>query len=287
EAVKSIFIAKGRPSDNPLIVHIANKEDIYKVARTVSKDAQKIIDDVMPNSITIVLPKKDTVPDIVTAGMDTVGIRMPKSLEARLFITACNTPIAAPSANTSSRPSPTNYSDVYEDMSGKISAILMGEPCQVGIESTVLDLTGDEPLILRPGIITASYLSNVLGKTVKVLTDPTSKVNSPGVRYKHYAPKCPMILNRDGNSDKLTQFYNDCVSQGYNPVLLVQNPRNYIGFNTYSLGETDQDVARNLFSALRSCERQYNYIIASYVSVTELSESILNRLVRSCGGKLL
>ncbi|MEG2015194.1 MAG: L-threonylcarbamoyladenylate synthase, partial [Clostridia bacterium] len=170
EAVKSIFIAKGRPSDNPLIVHIANKEDIYKVARTVSKDAQKIIDDVMPNSITIVLPKKDTVPDIVTAGMDTVGIRMPKSLEARLFITACNTPIAAPSANTSSRPSPTNYSDVYEDMSGKISAILMGEPCQVGIESTVLDLTGDEPLILRPGIITASYLSNVLGKTVKVLT---------------------------------------------------------------------------------------------------------------------
>ena len=287
DAVKSTFVAKGRPSDNPLIVHIYDKSQVYEIASVVSEDAQKVIDQIMPDSITIVLPKKANISHAITAGLDTVAIRMPKSAEARKFLQACQVPVTAPSANTSSRPSPTTWQRVAEDMDGKISAILCGEPCQVGIESTVLDLTHDEPLILRPGIVTPEQIEAVLGKPVRVLTNPKEKVNSPGVKYKHYAPKVPMALDLSGDTTKLCSYYDNLVAQGLNPVLLVEDVSAFGTRNVHPIGTTDEQVAQNLFENLRVLEQSYNYIIASYTSKTSFAESILNRLTRSASNNII
>ena len=287
QAVLSTFTAKGRPSDNPLIVHIYDKSQVWQIAREVSPDAQKIIDQIMPASITIVLPKKANISDAITAGLDTVAIRMPKSAEARRFLEACQVPVTAPSANTSSRPSPTTWQRVAEDMDGKISAILCGEPCQVGIESTVLDLTHDEPLILRPGVVTPEQIESVLGKPVRVLTNPKEKVNSPGVKYKHYAPKVPMALDLSGDTAKLSGYYDTLVKQGLNPVLLVEDVSAFGTRNVHPIGTTDEQVAQNLFENLRILEQSYNYIIASYTSKTSFATSILNRLTRSASNNII
>ena len=287
DAVKSTFVAKGRPSDNPLIVHIYDKSQVYEIASVVSEDAQKVIDQIMPDSITIVLPKKANISHAITAGLDTVAIRMPKSAEARKFLQACQVPVTAPSANTSSRPSPTTWQRVAEDMDGKISAILCGEPCQVGIESTVLDLTHDEPLILRPGIVTPEQIEAVLGKPVRVLTNPKEKVNSPGVKYKHYAPKVPMALDLSGDTTKLCSYYDNLVAQGLNPVLLVEDVSAFGTRNVHPIGTTDEQVAQNLFENLRVLEQSHNYIIASYTSKTSFAESILNRLTRSASNNII
>ena len=286
-AVLSTFTAKGRPSDNPLIVHIYDKSQVWQIAREVSADAQKIIDQIMPASITIVLPKRANISDAITAGLDTVAIRMPKSAEARKFLEACQVPVTAPSANTSSRPSPTTWQRVAEDMDGKISAILCGEPCQVGIESTVLDLTHNEPLILRPGVVTPEQIESVLGKPVRVLTNPKEKVNSPGVKYKHYAPKVPMALDLSGDTTKLCNYYDSLVKQGLNPVLLVEDVSAFGTRNVHPIGTTDEQVAQNLFENLRILEQSYNYIIASYTSKTSFATSILNRLTRSASNNII
>lgn len=287
QAVLSTFTAKGRPSDNPLIVHIYDKSQVWQIAREVSADAQKIIEHIMPASITIVLPKRANISNAITAGLDTVAIRMPKSAEARKFLEACQVPVTAPSANTSSRPSPTTWQRVAEDMDGKISAILCGEPCQVGIESTVLDLTHDEPLILRPGVVTPEQIESVLGKPVRVLTNPKEKVNSPGVKYKHYAPKVPMALDLSGDTTKLCNYYDTLVKQGLNPVLLVEDVSAFGTRNVHPIGTTDEQVAQNLFENLRILEQSYNYIIASYTSKTSFATSILNRLTRSASNNII
>lgn len=287
QAVMSTFAAKGRPSDNPLIVHIYDKSQVWQIAREVNDDAQKIIEQIMPASITIVLPKKANISNAITAGLDTVAIRMPKSLEARKFLEACQVPVTAPSANTSSRPSPTTWQRVEQDMSGKISAILCGEPCQVGIESTVLDLSHDEPLVLRPGVVTPEQISKVLGKPVRVLTNPKEKVNSPGVKYKHYAPKVPMALDLSGDVAKLASYYDNLVAQGLNPVLLVEDVSLFGNRNVHPIGTTDEQVAQNLFENLRILEEHYNYIVASYTSKTSFAQSILNRLTRSASNNII
>lgn len=287
QAVKSTYVAKGRPSDNPLIVHVWDKRQIFDIASYVSPEAEKIIDEVMPESITIVLPKKPIISDVITAGLPTVAIRMPKSAEARKFLQYAEVPVTAPSANTSSRPSPTNWQRVRDDMDGKIAAILCGADCDVGIESTVLDLTGDEPRILRPGIVTPERLRQVLGKPVEVITDPKSKVNSPGVKYKHYAPKVPMALDLSGDTAKLAAYYDELVARGAKPVLLVEHPELFGNRNAVCIGKTDLAVAQGLFENLRLLENEFDYIIASFTSKTELAQSILNRLVRSAAHNVI
>lgn len=287
QAVKSTYVAKGRPSDNPLIVHVYDKSQIYQIARCVSPDAERIIDSLMPASLTIVLPKLSIIDDCITAGLDTVAIRMPSSAQARAFLKAANVPVTAPSANTSGRPSPTTWQRVSEDLDGKVSAIMCGEPCAVGIESTVLDLSRGEPLILRPGVVTPKEIERVLGKPVAVVTNPKSKVNSPGVRYKHYAPKVPMALDVSGDTDKLTRYYDGLIEQGYNPVLLVERPDEFGSRSAFCIGRTDEEAAQNLFENLRILENKYDYIIASFSSKTQFAESILNRLVRSAGQNII
>ena len=257
------------------------------MAREVNDDALKIIDALMPASLTVVLPKKSSISDAITAGLDTVAIRMPSSEQARLFLKYAEVPVTAPSANLSGRPSPTTWQRVYDDLKGKISAILQGEPCQVGIESTVLDLSGSEPLILRPGVVTPAMIEDVLGKSVRVVTNPKEKVNSPGVRYKHYAPKVPMALDLSGDVQKLCRFYDELVVTGRNPALLVEKPQLFGNRNAFPIGSTDEEVARNLFENLRVLEKRSDYIIASFTSQTPFAESILNRLVRSAGNNII
>ncbi len=157
----------------------------------------------------------------------------------------------------------------------------------MGIESTVVDCCGETPLVLRPGKITPEMLEKLLGKPVRVVTNPKEKVNSPGVRYKHYAPKVPMALNLDGNAETLKNYYFEMIKQGKNPVLLVQNPEQFQGFNTHLLGRTDEEVAQNLFEDLRYLEKRYDCIIASFTSKTSFAESILNRLVRSASHNII
>ncbi len=283
-AVKNSYSAKGRPSDNPLIVHVYDKSQIYDIAREVSSDAEKIIDSLLPASLTIVLPKRNVIDDCITAGLDTVAIRMPLSVQAREFLRYANVPVTAPSANLSGRPSPTVWQRVAEDLDGRIAAVLCGQPCGVGIESTVLDLSRDEPLILRPGIVTPQDIQAVLHKKVTVVTDPKAIVNSPGVRYKHYAPRVPMALDVSGDADKLANYYDEITC---NPVLLVEHPEAFGGRNVRLIGRTDEEVARSLFENLRVLETQFDYIIASFSSKTQFAESILNRLTRSAGQNII
>lgn len=293
QAVKNIFLAKGRPSDNPLIAHVWDKSQIYEIASEISADAQKVIDRFMPGSITIVLPKKDVISGVVTAGLNTVAVRMPRSTEAREFLRYANVPVAAPSANLSGRPSPTTWQRVQEDMDGKIAAILCGEACDVGIESTVLDLSREEPIILRPGAVSAKHIQEALNKPVQILTDPTSKVNSPGVRYKHYAPKVPMVLDLTDDYKKLCAYYDQKVAEGYNPVLLVHHPFRYGHRNALSMGMDIEDVARGLYERLRYLETRYDFIIASFCNEEgtlyggEIGLGIIDRLTKAAGGNII
>lgn len=172
-------------------------------------------------------------------------------------------------------------------MDGKISAVLCGKDCEVGIESTVLDLSREEPLILRPGAVTPDMIENVLKKKVEVLKDPTAKVNSPGIRYKHYAPSVPLVLELEGDVNKLKAFYAETEKSGKRPVLLVEKPEEFNGFNAVCIGRTDEETSHNLFENLRTLEKKYDYIIASYSSKTAYAESILNRLIRSAGNNVI
>ncbi len=283
-AVRKIFVAKGRPQDNPLIVHIGSKEQIPSVAAEIPPDAEKIIDAFLPGSLTVVLKKRPEICDVVTAGLQTVGIRMPLSEEARQFLNACGVPIAAPSANTSGRPSPTTAEHVLQDLDGKIPCILKGKNCEVGIESTVLDLSRGEPLLLRPGIVTAEEIEKVLQKPVIVPNRFDRTMNSPGIRYRHYAPEIPVWLNTDGNTEKIREKYMQL--QGRRAVLcLEQTALQLQDLPCVSLGRNAREGARNVFSLLRKCEKEYDVLIAVWADGTSIGNSVLNRLKKSAGGK--
>lgn len=195
-AVDKIFAAKGRPSDNPLIVHIAHSKDVSQLAKEVSEQARLCMDHFWPGPLTLILPCTDLIPTNVTAGLDTVGIRMPDHETALQLIALAGVPLAAPSANRSGRPSPTTADHVWEDLAGRIAGVVDGGPAGVGVESTVLDVTGEVPMILRPGGITREMLTEILGRVDvdPALGDEAVAPRSPGVKYTHYAPKGTMYL---------------------------------------------------------------------------------------------
>ena len=190
DAVLRIFQAKGRPQDNPLIIHISRLEQLQELAAEISPAVYRMAEQFWPGPLTMVVRKKDIVPDRTSAGLDTVGIRMPSHPVARAIIDAAGVPLAAPSANTSGKPSPTTARDVLDDMDGKIPAIVDGGSCSVGVESTVVDMTGDYPQILRPGAITEEMIAAAMGEattdraTLEGLSDD-AKVRSPGMKYRH------------------------------------------------------------------------------------------------------
>ena len=278
EAVKKIFAAKNRPADNPLIVHLADKNAISSVAAFVPDTAYMLMEKFCPGPLTIVLNKKDTIPDVVTAGLKSVGIRFPSHPTARKFLSECALPVAAPSANRSTRLSPTTAEAVFEDMDGKIPLILDGGHCGVGIESTVLSLVTPKPYILRPGIITLSMIKTVLPEAENYVSKNVSDVPSPGVRHKHYAPTVEFSLF-DG-FEAISLAYDAYVKCGMNPVIvcLEKNMLLYNGKNVVSAGENTTEVAKNIFDLLRRLEKKYDAILSEKFGFDEVGLSVMNRL---------
>ena len=283
EAVNKIFIAKGRPNDNPLIVHISSKDQISDLVSNISDAAQKVIDEFMPGPITVIMEKSQKVPNEVTAGLQTVGIRMPVHPVAQEFIKACNTPIAAPSANTSTKISPTKAIHVYEDMKGKVPLIIDGGDCEVGIESTIIDMTTEYPTILRPGAITEEMLANVLGSVI-TFKGKVIVAKAPGMKYKHYAPNCPMVV---ANSiESMISEYDKKLNDNFKPILICKSCHKYSisGRNYIDVGNTEDEVVRNIYSALHEGEKLSNYIICEDFGNEGKYASVMNRVNKSSGG---
>ena len=283
-AVRKIFEAKGRPMDNPLIAHIADISWIDDLTVDVSDEAKAVIDTFMPGPITIILKRSEVVPDEVTAGLDTVGIRFPKHKVARQFIKACGVPLAAPSANTSTKISPTSAQHVYDDMKGRVPLILQGGECEVGIESTIIDMTVEVPTILRPGAITADMLAQVLNK-VKNFDGKIVVAKAPGMKYKHYAPSCEMVVAK--NDESAAYEYGRQTAFGHHPVIIGKDDYliGFNGFNVIFLGKTDEDAMRNIYGAMHDAQDRYDYIICQDFGNDGIGASIMNRINKASGGK--
>ena len=280
-ATKHRYEAKGRPSDNPMIVHVASIDMLNGVASGVT-DAQKaIMSKLWPGPITFVLHKNPAVPDVTTGGLDTVAVRWPSRREAAEIIEAAGVPIAAPSANLSGKPSPTTFEDVAEDMDGRIDAIVKGERTAIGIESTVLDLTSEVPTILRPGFITKSQIEEAACCEVKY--DPSLfkkpgaddfHPKSPGMKYKHYAPKAAVRIvegSKSAVSAAIAELETEAVSNNMKTAVL-----DYMG--------NGDRAANNFFADLRQCDRDGVDII--YIAAYDWDEvgfSVMNRMVKSAG----
>lgn len=258
DAVKSIYTAKGRPSDNPLIVHIAKKDDIKPLVKEITPKAQALIDEFFPAPLTIILPKSEKIGNTVSGGLDTVAVRMPENETARALIKASGCPVAAPSANTSGLPSPTKAKYVIDDMCGKIDAIIDGGDCEFGVESTVLTLATETPTILRPGAVTKEMIEAVIGKVdvAKAVLEGMENdeiAASPGMKYKHYAPKARVfIVNADKESYE--QFVNakkDCFA------LCFEDDNVTIPKVTFGKENDDLSQAKELFDALRKIGRAH------------------------------
>lgn len=262
DSVAKIFEAKGRPSDNPLIVHIADLEDIFLAAREVSESAKLLIKAFMPGPISIILKKNYRLADNVTAGLDTVAVRCPSSAQARDFIKECACPIAAPSANISGKPSPTRGEHVVFDMNGRADAILIGDDCLVGLESTVVDMSGEAPAILRPGAVTKEMIEDVLGMKVTSAYKEELKdaPKAPGMKYTHYKPKASVVCVY-GELDKVCEYITkriDASDTDKDKIACIAFDEAEIpnAEHIFSLGSisTPECAAANLFASLRSCD---------------------------------
>lgn len=283
EAVKSIYKAKGRPSDNPLIVHIAEKEDIIPLVQTVTPQAKAVMDRFFPAPLTIILKKSSRVGNAVSGGLDTVAVRMPENETARALIKAAGTPVAAPSANTSGLPSPTKAKYVIDDMNGKIDAVIDGGDCRFGVESTVITLAADVPAILRPGAVTKEMLEEVLGHVEVASAVLKGMKNdeaapSPGMKYKHYAPKAKVIIV-DADREKYETFVN---MQKNAYALCFEDDNVSIPKITFGREEDDLSQANALFDALRRLDEMgANKVYARIPRKNGVGMAVYNRLIRA------
>lgn len=283
EAVKKIFEAKGRPQDNPLIVHLSSYKDASLVAKNIPDEFYLLAKKFMPGPLTVVLQKKDEFPSVVTAGGDTVAVRVPACKTARKLI-KLSRPIAAPSANKSKHVSPTTAEYTYEDMKGLIPLILDGGACKVGIESTVLDLTANTPTILRPGYITEEMLLKVLS-CVEKFGGEIKIAKSPGMKYTHYAPKVPAVIARTFESGLAE--YDKAVKDGKNPVYILKtrNVSDLGGRKFIFLGKTAKEVSKNIYVSMLNAERTFDEIIIEHFGYDGLYGSVMNRVEKSASNK--
>lgn len=288
-AVKSIYAAKGRPSDNPLIVHICEKEDIVPLVKEVTPKARALMDAFFPGPLTIILPKSDRVGNVVSGGLDTVAVRMPQNEIARRLIRASGCPVAAPSANTSGLPSPTRAKYVIEDMNGKIDAIIDGGDCEFGVESTVITLAGDVPTILRPGAVTKEMIESVIGETEVARAVLEGMKNdevaaSPGMKYKHYAPKAQVVI-----VDAEKEVYENFVNSRENAFALCFEGDNVtVDKVTYGRENDDLSQARELFDALRQLDEMgAKKVYARIPHTTGVGMAVYNRLIRAAAFKII
>ena len=292
EACKKIFDVKRRKRDNPLILHVTNDEMVKNLSSEITEDQKKLMDNLWPGPLTIIFKKSDKVNDVVSCGGNTVAIRNPSDEIARFLIDKSNCPIAAPSANKSGRPSPTNAQDVYSDMQGEIELILDGGSCNIGIESTVVDLTEKPYTILRPGFYTKEDLQEYLDEVVydKSLIDSNTIPKSPGQKYKHYAPKTKLIVIK-GNMDNI-QNYVDGLGINTDEIgfILCEETATNVNFENVKIISKRNDYlnfAHNIFSYLRELDKlNYKLLICEGVNEQKMGISIMNRLKKSCANNI-
>ncbi|NLL62933.1 MAG: threonylcarbamoyl-AMP synthase [Ruminococcaceae bacterium] len=295
EAVLKIFEAKGRPDDNPLIVHIANLDEIDDLVAYVPPVVYDLAKAFWPGPLTIVLEKSDIIPNEVTAGLDTVAIRMPNHKVAQEIIREAGVPLAAPSANTSGRPSPTTAQHVMEDMDGRIDAVIDGGPCSVGVESTVITLCTRKPKLLRPGKITPEEISKVLGTEIEIDDAVFGEIldgeipTSPGMKYKHYSPKANVIIV-DADSDDFRNYVNLKAEKGKVAAIVFDEESKGFNCDILFFGKEEDDLAHanTLFSNLRKCdELGVDTVFVHCPSAEGIGFAVINRLLRAADFEIL
>lgn len=298
EAAKSIFTAKGRPSDNPLIVHISSIDMLlYVIGEPLSDKAKKLIDKFWPGPLTLIFKKPSTIPFEVTAGLDTVAVRMPDNDIALELIKQSGMPIAAPSANISGKPSPTKGEHVVADLNGKVDAIICGSNSRVGLESTVLDLSSDVPTILRPGGITLEELQAVLGEVHidKGLVDKAATPKAPGMKYTHYAPEAQMVIVKGELQNvvaKIQQLAAEQKNQGKRVGILAtaETEQSYKDCIVISMGSRENlyTAASAIFDALRQFDKQQlDIIYAEALNEENIGMAVMNRLKKAAGFNII
>ena len=300
DAVKKIFIAKGRPQDNPLIVHIADFEQLDGLVKNIPDIAKKIMKQFWPGPLTVILEKKDIIPDETSAGLKSVGIRMPSNVIANTFIRESKVPIAAPSANISGRPSPTDVERCIEDLNGKVDYIIGGNDSDIGLESTVIDCTVYPPCILRPGGITLEMLKKIDDKIYidpAVMKKPTKdfKPKAPGMKYRHYAPKAPLKIV-SGKIEKTVAKINEMVQNSMKEGKKVGIIATDETYNQYPVGEVisvgsrknPETIGHNLFEVLRKFDDlNVDVIFSEAFEEKGIGWAIMNRLNKSAGFDIL
>ena len=296
DAVKKIFEAKGRPQDNPLIVHVSHMKDIDVLVREITPIAKKIMDKFWPGPITIILKKKEIIPNETSAGLDSIGIRMPSNKIAMELISMAGVPIAAPSANLSGKPSPTDVETCIEDLYGKVNMILGGDNSEVGVESTVVDCTTEPACVLRPGGITLEMLKEVDSNIYidpAIMKKPHKKLKpkAPGMKYRHYAPKAPLKIIK-GDLNKTIEKINEMVQNyidGKKKVGIIATDEtidNYKKGDVVSIGSRKDlnNIAHNLFYVLRCFdEKNVDLILSEAFEEKDMGVAIMNRLKKSAG----
>ena len=299
DSSRKIYAAKGRPSDNPLIVHICKLEDINRIVSDFLDKAKRLADEFWPGPLTMVLPKSNTVPKETTGGLDTVAVRMPVDPIALSFIEAAGGYVAAPSANLSGKPSPTSSRYVEEDMNGRIDMIIDGGDVEIGLESTIVDMTGETPVLLRPGRITLEMLQEVLGKVDADKTilagNAAGRPKAPGMKYKHYAPKGELTIV-SGEREAVVERMNELAKQGMlkgEKVGIIGTEENipfYCGDSIKSVGKRDDEVsiAKRLYRILREFDDENVTLIYSEAfSTGGMGQAIMNRLLKAAGHQVL
>ena len=270
-AIAKIFAAKGRPSDNPLIAHVSSVDQIELLTREVPPLAQKLIDSFFPGPLTVVLHKSDTVPLIATAGLDTIGLRMPRLSLAQAFLVECNAPLVAPSANLSGRPSPTTWQAVEEDLDGRVDCILQSDATEIGLESTVVDCTSATPLVLRKGAVSFESLRAVVPQISSIDVDGSDTPRSPGMKHRHYSPRADVVLLSDAADSSAT---NDDAFIGLHPIISSARISRICG--------STEEYAASLFEFFRECDRAgVKTIYCETVEDMGIGPALMDRLRRA------
>lgn len=283
DAVNRIFQAKGRPQDNPLIAHVSTKEQLLSLVTELPHYAEQLMNVFSPGPITFILPSNDVCAPNVTAGLDTVAIRIPDHPVAQQLLNSFNHPIAAPSANLSGKPSPTTADHVWNDLAGKIAGLLDGGPTGVGMESTVIDCTGSVPIILRPGAITEEQVREIVGNVKIVYDESQAQGKSPGTKYKHYTPEVPLWIV-SGSVNNIQSVIDTEREQSKKVGILARTSttRKLTGDISFPLGDDPKEIARNLYNGLRSFTRdQVDLIVCESLPETGLGKALMNRMTKA------
>ena len=298
-ASKRIYAAKGRPSDNPLIIHIAETDSLSEIGEDIPKTAYDLAEAFWPGPMTLIVKKKAIVPYETTGGLDTVAVRLPSHPIARALIKKSERFIAAPSANTSGRPSPTKASHVIEDMDGRIACIIDGGAVDIGLESTIIDLTEEVPTILRPGAINLAMVREVTGEAAMdpglKSEDEHIRPKAPGMRYRHYAPRGRLTIiegDRQAVISRIKSSCDECKNAGQKVAVIAssETAKNYSGYRVFDIGALshEEEIAKNLYDILRRLdEEDIEEIYSESFNTPNVGTAIMNRLLKAAGHRVI